>query len=828
MKVSEWEKLIAREFITKYMPYYLYEDGVYITKDGGFGIIFECQPLSYIYQDYEAGMQTFLSAIPENASVQFFLFASPDISEQINLFKSLKIREGELAKEIVESYTEFLRKKTTEPITDIFRIPVRSYKLLISVKIGGKKKVYNFWDNLFSKFLGKQDENIEEEKTDFYRVKDLIYSLKSALFQAGFSPEICEPSRLIEILYPLFHMNKDFENKPWWDGGDISECMIDTDFKLEVKEDYVIINGVYGKSLCVNEYPQEWSFKDSFFYIGNPIYGKGISVPYVLCLNVIKPSDDFTDKIKTRASRVLGQKMPYALFPRLRLKHEDYSYALEKLEKGEKPYIINLSVFIFAKDYEELKRAEGEVKAHFQSFKFRLEGDKYINHIVFLSNLPLGYDMRTHEFLGRGRAVFSENVIDLAPCFADYKIFGIPQLLFITPRGEISGFDLFSTGEGGYNGFVVGMTGSGKSVFLQYISLMYYLAGYKIRIIDIGGSYERFCKNFDGEYISVSLSQPMCVNPFSNIKDENMLKEYMEFLINLLLLMGGSKDKRTFDQQVKLLKSYLEDALKIAFLRSKQKEKIFNIDLVVETLEEINEGDKRVIDFIKALKPFTSEGRYGEFFNGVSEVDLSKQIVVIDNTHIEKEPDLMEVLLMVFTFHVSKEVYESGGDAKLICIIDEAHKFLRNPKIEIFVDQAYRRFRKDGASIIMGTQGFNDFMGKGALSDAGRAAVENSFWQMFLMQTSASKNALKNEKTIALTDWEEELMDETKTVKGHYSEVFIKTEKFSGKFRLVLDDFMKAMFFTDPKIRQRMKELVQKGYSYREAVEIIKKEHVGS
>ena len=67
-------------------------------------------------------------------------------------------------------------------------------------------------------------------------------------------------------------------------------------------------------------------------------------------------------------------------------------------------------------------------------------------------------------------------------------------------------------------------------------------------------------------------------------------------------------------------------------------------------------------------------------------------------------------------------------------------------------------------------------------------------------------------------------MDSTRTVKGCYSEIFVKTELFSVKVRLVLDSFLKAMFFTDPQVRRRIQELVDSGMSYMEAVRVLEEE----
>ncbi len=823
MRESEWKKLFERADIMKFLPWFQYEDGIYFLRDGGMGCIFLCEPLPSPDKGAYASLTDMLKGIPEGYTVQFIFIASPDISEEVSLFRRIKDTDGkQLETEVVESYADFLRSCTLGKISDVFPVPVRNHKLLIAVKKGGKEKVYGLFKGLAGKLAGrKSKEENEDVVSSFEEVKKVCGRVESQLKSAGLSPEICDPDSLISVLYPVFHMRRDYEAKPSWDGSDVADCLVENNFKMEVYEDYIKIDGVYGKSLCVKGYPEKWSATNSFLYKGNPLTGSGISNPYMLVLNAIKLPESEKGNIKRNATIVLSQRLPYALFPRLRLKHEDLTYAMEMIEnRGEDIWYVNLSLFIFGKDEKQLEDGIADAKRYFNTLGFRLEEDKYINHAVFLSNLPLGYDLKTHKFLGRGRALFTFNVVDLAPVYSDYKIFGRPELLFLTPSGQLTGFDLFSTGQGGYNGFVVATTGAGKSVFLQWIALMYYLSGYKVRIIDIGGSYERFCKNFGGTYLSVSYENPVSVNPFSLVEDESMLNEYMEFLISLFLLMGGSKDSRTFAQQEKVLRSFLEDAIRESYAKYGRES---NIDTVVGILGKFD--DPRVKDFVISMKPYTSEGSYGMFFNSPSEIDLSNPIAVIDNTFVESMPELMDPLLMVFTFHVSREVYTAKKKGKgLICIIDEAHKFLGKPKIDVFVEQAYRRFRKDGASIIMATQGFNDFMGEHALSRAGRAAVENSFWQFFMMQNSASRNALKREKSIALTEFEENLMDSTKTVKGQYSEIFVKTEMFSMKIRLVLNSFLKAMFFTDPQVRRRMQELVESGMSYREAVKKLEEE----
>lgn len=820
MKVSAFEKVVARELIEDYLPYHTYEDGIYFLKDGGVGVIFECTPLPGVSGKVYSGLESALLSVPEGASVQIILIASPDITELIDAWKSNKASNNPLLSDLINSYGDFLEEKSREPISDRFYSPIRDYKLLISMKLGGKKKEYSPLKGLFSIFRSGETAEEKDLKEMLFRLNEAKNRFSSALTGIFLNPRICEPDRLIKLLYPLFHMRRDYRKVPKWDGGDISECLIENDCFVEIYDEHVKIDDVYGKSICVKNYPEEWGLFDSFFYTGNTFVGETIEVPFVLVLNLIKADQSEKGKIKRNAGIVLSQQMPYSLFPRLKMKHEDLSWGMEKIEKGEIPWYINLSLFLFSEDKEKLLRAIGNLKSYFNYLGFRLEEDRYINFAVFLSSLPLSYDLTFHNFLGRGRVGFTFNAVDLAPVFADPGNVNKPEVLLISPRGQLFSFDLFSTVQGGYHGFVVGMTGSGKSVFLQWLSVMYLASGNRVRIIDIGRSYERLCHNFDGTFIEANPDKPISVNPFTAIQDYGQLEEYLEFLINLFLLMGGSKDRRTFDSHEKILRSFLDDAIRTAYEKYGPET---NIDAVVDVMKEKSSQDPRVGDWVKSMLPYTSRGTYGRFFNPPSKIDMSSPLVVMENDYVENIPELRDPLLMMFTYFVSKQVYLEKKFGT-VCIIDEAHKFIGNPKIDIFVEQAYRRFRKDGASIILGTQGFEDFYGGEQQTTVGRVIVQNSYWKMFLAQTSTSRQALKNANIMPFGDYEWRLMDSVRTEKGQFSEIMLVTENFVVKGRLILNSFLKAMFFTDPQVRKRIQELVDSGLSYRSAVQKLEEE----
>ena len=182
---------------------------------------------------------------------------------------------------------------------------------------------------------------------------------------------------------------------------------------------------------------------------------------------------------------------------------------------------------------------------------------------------------------------------------------------------------------------------------------------------------------------------------------------------------------------------------------------------------------------------------------------------------------------MVLTYQISKEIYleeknKSNHNRKNIVIMDEAHKFLgKSAHVEIFVEQAYRRFRKHGASMLLGTQGFEDLYAGDSVSKVGRVIIENSFWNFFLMQRSTSREKIKKSGFFNLSAYAYALMDNTAPADGEYGEIFIMTDKVQTKGRVVLDKFLQTLLFTDADLRSKMNKLVSQGMSHLDAVKHI-------
>ena len=835
-----YNEMLKREQLP--LPYSEYtDDGIFIMDDDALAVMFECAP--YGGFNAEAGLITALSALPEHAAMQFLLIPSRNLVNKIERWKKNKNAPEELYQVTRDDFAAFLEDKAINHISNSMRCLATEYKLVISVIIGGRKKEYSVLKSIFDMFRGKvknKDEDDEMEKA-YKTILDVKNKMEAALKTANLFPVLMTPDLLIEDVFCILNPNHEYRNIPHWEGNlqDMSDYMIANDNVFEVKENYISFDKMCGKSLSVKEYPKYWHCSMVDQLIGAPFGSQSLESTVYICLNIINIGKEGINKTKRKSQVILSQNLNPHIFPRLNFKKIDLADASKQLELGEQLYHINLAIFPIAKDYDELQNVCSQVKSYYQGLGFKLEEDIYINLPILLSMLPGNYDERLASDLARGRVVFQKNVVDLAPTSADWcGNTTNAEIFFFTPRGQLYSFDFFASNTN-YNAFVIGTSGAGKSVLLQDFAMNYLMSGGRINIIDIGGSYENFCGIVGGQYIDVKPSNPISLNPFTELTTREIFNEFKEFLVDWYWMMGAPESKNLAEEQSNFIKSYLSKAIEASYSKYGINS---DVDTVLECFQEISviekedisssgekitikEKDIRCSDFIQILGRYGKQGDYGAFFNGKSEIKFNHNFVVLETGSMENSPALRDPILMILTYHISKSIYlaKDMKQRKLI-IIDEAHKFLGNHRVDGFIEQAYRRFRKHGASMIIGTQGWEDLANESSPSRAGRVIVENSAFQIIMTQSYASREKLKQSKSHQFNDYDKAMIDSISSVKGEFSEALLIADKNKVKIRIILSDFMKKTFFTSPKVRTYINEQVAKGIPLIDAVNSVPEE----
>ncbi|WP_022846803.1 TraC family protein [Desulfurobacterium sp. TC5-1] len=810
---EKFYELLDRETLSKYLPYVAYDPrfGVYVTSDEGAGIVFECFPLSAAGERTMTMIEGMIESLPVGATLNFFLFASRNLKDITRVYRSLKRTDEELLKVAIEQHAGFFENHSKEIISRHFPITVRNFRLIVSVKLKHHSKVSSFL-KLFKK----------EQVTDFSQLLkeagELKNKIEGSLRAMGLSPVQVAPERLIQIMSEVININHD-ENEHYRNYNEdeyINTQIVAYDTKVEVEEDYFVMDNQYWRSLSVSAFPKEWHLGDMTKLLGDMFFNENnFKYPFILSFTVVRLSEDETAKIKRNAALVMSQVLPGGLFPKLKAKQEDLAIAMNRLEEGKKLFSCCLSLLVSAPFRDELQKQIDTVKTFWRTAGFQIFPDRYISFPVFLSALPLAGDKELLEELKRDKIFFSDNVASFSPVEAEFIGTGTPQILFVSRRGQLVGVDLFDSPTN-YNAFVIGTSGAGKSVLMQLLSFQYRAAGATVFINDIGRSYENFCKVMGGQWLEFDPENPICINPFSLVTSQEELSEFMEFLTNVIYIMGAPKSREMSDRLEKLIKAELERAIRTLYQQYGSNLSITHIADYFSALR-----DSRMVDFGKTLEPYTGRGQYGRFFEGKAEVDFRKPLVVVEYDHLEDVPELRNPVIMMVNFFISRKVYIESKRHKgfrSIVLYDEAHKFLGDPRIDGFIEQLYRRARKHGTAVVIGTQGFEDLWESG--SRAGRIIVQNSSFNIFMKQQPTSINALKKSEVLNLSDFEWMLMESIAPVKGEYSEAFLMTPFGRSLVRVVLDRFMYYLFTTDKKDREKISSLMdEKGMTLPEAIQ---------
>ena len=150
--------------------------------------------------------------------------------------------------------------------------------MIITVKVGGKKKELSIFENLanfdeFKKSIGRFFKKVKNNEDDVkihdkQMVKDYNSLIQAkdrflgALKKAYLNPKSMHPNELIEFMYEVINQKHDFRNIPKWDGSYINNFVFANDNKVLVKEDETIIDEKHIRTLSVKEYPEEWAFFD--------------------------------------------------------------------------------------------------------------------------------------------------------------------------------------------------------------------------------------------------------------------------------------------------------------------------------------------------------------------------------------------------------------------------------------------------------------------------------------------------------------------------------------------------------------------------------------
>lgn len=645
-----------------------------------------------------------------------------------------------------------------------------------------------------------------------------------------------KPDDLINWCAQILNMQRSLSGDSFaltYDAGrDIREQIIaqetgihESELSIELED--ATHGSVFVRGMGVRSYPKAFCLNQMSELLGSPTNNTlSYPCPFLITLGVATLDYD-TEKNRTTVRSVratTGAESQMAKFqPDMQDRKRDWDIALASYNEGKGSIRLFHQLLLFARR-EDLEKAEQAARAIWRSQNFDITVDRKMQKQALLSSMPMMFgplmqsDLRTTQRCST-KTVF--NAANMMPTLGEHTGIGLPVVTLFGRRGQAMSVDLFANPSGNNNACVVGTSGSGKSFFLNELTQRTLATGGRVRIIDVGRSYQNMCGLLGGQFLEFTPSSQVCLNPFSMVvnldEDMQMLKPLLGQMISPSRALDDY-EMAQIDINVRQLWAehgrnttitMLAERLKLACFQGGSKE-AFEAEAVSE-----DECDPRIRDLGVQLFPFTADGTYGRFFEGEANINLDSDLVVLELEELKSMKDLQTVVMQLVMYRIVQEMYTGDRSRRTLVIIDEAWDVMQGKQSGAFIEAGYRRARKYGGSFCTGTQSVADYYA----SPTAQAAWENADWTFLLRQKAESLDQLQKAGRLSLSEYDMNMVRSLKTQKGLFSEVFVRCGDLPGTVgRLFGEPFTQLLMSSDADDFRAVRAYTSRGMGIEQAV----------
>lgn len=773
------DKLIPKEMrASSLVPVLAYDPNNYLflSDDQTLGFAFHCEPLNYGDEKIQERVSGLLNQMfPPETTLQFILFRSPDVAAKLN--SMLAIRDGfrhPLLTGVVRDRVKFLRRYTMENLESSSKKGifdnglVQDLKLIISVKC--------------------PIANYKPSKDEIDQMVHLRTKIESSLKTIGMGPIPMNAKSFIRTMGTMLNWGGKASWRSDVDAWDqdkpLCDQVFDYDTDITVTKDRLQIGDYHVKVMSAKKLPPALYFGNALSYVGDISGGtSSVRENYMIVTNVFYPNPQKTkDKLERKRKFTINQAYgPLLKFvPILAEKKGSFDVLYDSINDGATPLQISYSAVIFAPTEKRAQAAATSMAGYWKESRFTLLEDKFVSLPMFINCLPLCTDRHAVRDLNRYKTMTSEQACVLLPVFGEWKGTGTFHAGLLSRNGQLMSMSLHDSNTN-KNLVIAAESGSGKSFWANELLLSYLSEGAQVWVIDAGKSYQNLCSVLEGDFLQFSDGADICLSPFElihNYEDEE------DALVSLVSAMASAKGKL---EEIQI--ASLKQVMSALWEEHGQKLKVDHI--AQRCLES---DDQRVRDIGSQLFVFTSNGSYGKYFAHDNNVKFKNQFTVLELDELQGRKHLRQVVLLQLIYQIQQEVFLGERDKKKIVFIDEAWDLLKEGEVSVFIEHAYRKFRKYGGSMIIATQSINDLYENAV----GRAIAENSASMHLLGQTEETVESVRRSGRLTLSEGGFNMLRSVHTVAGVYSEIFVKSKSGMGVGRLIVSEFQKLLYSTDP------------------------------
>ena len=812
-----------------WLPYRAYdsEREVFVLAEG-VGCVIEAMPQSGADQsmaDLLRGL--FTAPWPAGASLQCSLFGTPHIKQGLARYAEQRVRD----EDHIEQTSEWGRPARNRNLyRKLARRRVEHY-LHGAVKsvAGGGNYLLRDYRLIFALYLPCRSQDISTRET----LVRLRASAQSTLSAAGFPGRLWGPGDLLNWCADFSNPHRLHDETvdvlsydPHRQLRDqivaIDTRQIATENGLIFKRSSKKVAPIHARFYVAKSYPERHSLWRMGALVGDALQNTlQYPCPFLITMGV-----QFQDpgEVKTltaanqlRATQNAQSKMA-PMMPDMAEKKVDWDDALREVNASGTLLRIYHTLGLFAKP-QDIDRAESMAEGIWRESGFALNNITFLHRPALLCSLPLTLSKKAQEdlySLGISSTKSIANTVHLTPAIAEWRGSPTPALLFGGRRGQIVTLDLYDNAEGNYNAAIAGSSGSGKSVFLNEFAWSYLGAGAKVWMLDLGRSFARLCEKADGQMLELKAGCGLNINPFTQIVDFNDDMAMLQAVVAKMAAPYGALEPFQY--------AAIASALTRCWHAKGRDMTITDVRevFVPGRLEPDDPIDVRLTDLAVMLEPYSTGGAYAEFFDGPSNVDFDRNLIVIEVEALKRSPQLHRVVMMILLFRITSEMYFTRNRRKLL-MIDELKQQLGNEEdnvVTLIIEEAARRARKYGGALITATQQVDDYYESPALLTA-----FNLSDAIFIMrQRKESIELLARSGRLSIDEHKKRILQSLRLEKGAYAELYAFTTMGEGVLRSILDPHTLLLFSNRFEDNAPLDQKIAAGMSIDEAIESLLQE----
>jgi type IV secretion system protein VirB4 len=381
---------------------------------------------------------------------------------------------------------------------------------------------------------------------------------------------------------------------------------------------------------------------------------------------------------------------------------ENLGDCLRALGDGQQLGDFSLTIVLYGRSKSELENLAGEFTGVFTNADGNLFVETYNQLNAYFATIPGNYALNLRKLY-----LLNSNYADLSFLFTilpgekTNAHLGSEYLAALETDNNTPYFLNLHNGEVAHT-LILGMTGSGKSYFCNFILQNAQKYAPLTFIFDIGGSFQSLTSIFGGSYLNVGQeARDFTINPFSLAPT----KENLQFLFSFFRVLIEGQDhgiaqryRLDFKEERKLW-----DAIERVYVLEPAQRTVSNFGDIIGELKE-------------RLHRWTRGGQHGFLFDNAEDTLSFSRFQTFNFAGWGDAHDVLEPLLFYVLHRASNEISDVAKLATFkLFLLDEAWLFIKNETIRNYVVQAQKTWRKHNAAMILATQSIKELEESGML-----------------------------------------------------------------------------------------------------------------